>query len=323
MFSTLLAGGLLAAIATVAGAGINAYSQYKTNKANQEINQQNLDYNKAQTEAAWSRDDTAHQREVADLEAAGLSPLASTSGASVTSPLGAPSPIAMQAPQVDLNGLINAALTSDKLKEEKRHNLANEGYKEEELKLSAEENKIKADELDLGNRELNERIRYQTNLNKLAADNLAELTRHSKEQEKIELTRAQALQLNAESEKIATMMKQANGGRNVPVKFTSDINIYSEQVKIRTEAETTLLKNLAKLNTREASANSSNESTGFGLGLGGKGANGSNNYNVASANSNYHSEDRSKTIQFMIDEFNQNFPVYVYVPKGTFKYYEY
>lgn len=323
MFSSLLAGGLLAAIAGIAGAGINAYSQYKTNKANQEINQANIDYNKAQTEEAWNRDDTAHQREVADLEAAGLSPLVSTSGASVTSPLGAPSPIAMQAPQIDVNGLINAALASDKLKEDKRHNLANEGYKEEELKLQAEENKIKADELELGNKELNERIRYQTNLNKLAADNIAELTRHNKENEKIELSRAQSQELAAESEKIATMMKQANGGRNVPVKFTSDINVYIQQVKMRTEAETTLLQGLSKISTRQAKASSSNESAGLGLGLGGRGANGSVNSSVGSGASNYYSEDRSKTIQFMIDEFNQNNPIYVYVPKGTFKHYEY
>lgn len=320
MFSALLAGGLLAAIAGVVGAGINAYSQHKTNEANQEINQQNLDYNKAQTEAAWNRDDTAHQREVADLEAAGLSPLASTSGSSVTSPLGAPSPIAMQAPQIDMNGLINAALASDKLKEEKRHNLANEGYKEEELKLQAEENKIKADELDLGNRELDERIRYQTNLNKLAADNLSELTRHNKQNEKIELTRAQSQELAAESEKIATMMKQANGGRNVPVKFTSDINVYIEQVKMRTEAETTLLKSLAKISSRQAKASSSSGSAGLNLGFGKHGSIGDN---VGASGSTYYSEDRSKTIQFMIDEFNQNNPIYVYVPKGTFKHYEY
>lgn len=71
------------------------------------------------TQAQWERDDNAHQREVADLKAAGLSPLAATGGAGVSQALGAPNPIAMQAPQLDTNVLVQALLEDKALNETK------------------------------------------------------------------------------------------------------------------------------------------------------------------------------------------------------------
>lgn len=68
-----------------------AWDKFKngnTNEVNKEIAEQNLafqrenlDYNRALNERIFERADTAHQREVADLRAAGLNPLIATAGA--------------------------------------------------------------------------------------------------------------------------------------------------------------------------------------------------------------------------------------------------
>ena len=112
--------------------------QNKVNKSNEDINQANLDYNTKMTQLQWERDDNAHQREVADLEKAGLSPLANTTGGANGSPLGAPNPIEMegyeyQAPQFDTNSIINSMLQAKQLNETERHNKANEKYNESSL----------------------------------------------------------------------------------------------------------------------------------------------------------------------------------------------
>lgn len=77
---------------------------------NKEVSQQNFELSKEQFEyqkelnqQIMDREDTAYQRSVADLKAAGLSPLALTGGASATPLSSAP------APQKDLSG-INTAL---------------------------------------------------------------------------------------------------------------------------------------------------------------------------------------------------------------------
>ena len=103
---------ILSALVSAAAAGIgnavNSKKTSETNKTNKDINQSNLDYNAAMTQQQWERDDTMYQRQVSDLEKAGLSPLAATGGYQNSSALGAPSPIAMQAPQVDVNSLIQS-----------------------------------------------------------------------------------------------------------------------------------------------------------------------------------------------------------------------
>lgn len=68
------------AIKGIAGVGMDIYNIQNQNR----IDQRNFDYMVAQNELTRAREDTAHQREVADLQAAGLSPLASTGGASAT-----------------------------------------------------------------------------------------------------------------------------------------------------------------------------------------------------------------------------------------------
>lgn len=85
-----------AAAPNLIGAGANILSTWMTNNANKSINDANLDYNAAVQNKTWEREDSAWQRGVADAKAAGLSPLALTSGNSAGSIVGAPSAIPMQ-----------------------------------------------------------------------------------------------------------------------------------------------------------------------------------------------------------------------------------
>lgn len=97
----------LSGIFGLGAAGLNAGSQVRTN-------QQNLDYAKAMTEKQWERDDETYQRSVIDAQKAGFSPLAVLDGG--LSPNGSPLAYQGQAPQLDVNGLLNSLNSmSDKL----------------------------------------------------------------------------------------------------------------------------------------------------------------------------------------------------------------
>lgn len=181
-------GSLFSPLTSLFGSIMNYKSQKDTNKTNMAINQQNLDYNAAMTQAQWERDDNAHQREVADLEAAGLSPLASTQGSGVSQALGAPSPIAMQAPQFDVNTLVNSLIQNKQLSETKRHNLVQEGYEETELLQNAEELKQKSRQLDIQDKKTEADIQYQCDLIENQAKQINETIRHNKESEKLQQT---------------------------------------------------------------------------------------------------------------------------------------
>lgn len=177
--------GLTGIFSSLLGGLFNFFSTKDTNRTNQNINQQNLDYNTAMTQAQWERDDTAHQREVADLKAAGLSPLAATGGAGVSQALGAPNPIAMQAPQLDTNTIVQALIEDKALNETKRHNLAQEGAKNIELSNQAEEIELKVQQLDLQNKELQETISYNSRYITAMQNQLNETNRHNTAEENL------------------------------------------------------------------------------------------------------------------------------------------
>lgn len=178
-------------IGSAIGNAVNTHNVKETNKVNQEINQNNIDYNTAMTREQWERDDTAHQREVADLKAAGLSPIANLGGLQSSSPLGAPTPIAMQAPQIDTNSIVQSILQAEQLKEQKREFDISAGQKESELKNEADRISVESKSVDLQDKKLNNEFQIATEQNALRAqeienyqNQLEEVKRSNKEKER-------------------------------------------------------------------------------------------------------------------------------------------
>lgn len=89
-------GGALQGIADTGVSLWNAWNSYKTREQNQ-----------ANLEKTWEREDTAVQRRVADLTAAGLSPTLAAGSAASTS-----SPIKLESPYMDKSDVMNNILAS-------------------------------------------------------------------------------------------------------------------------------------------------------------------------------------------------------------------
>lgn len=139
----------------------NAALQAQINRENiaaqKEINQQNLDFIRAQTQAQWERDDSAYQRQVADLEAAGLSPLAG-SGPMQSNTVSSPNlqaaqqyPAHFQAPQFDVNSIVQSANALNQMYERHNENISKQGYRTSLLKQKADELSFQYDELTAKN----------------------------------------------------------------------------------------------------------------------------------------------------------------------------
>lgn len=312
---------VVGALIGLVGTGIAAYNNYKsqadTNQANKEINQSQLDYNASMTQAQWERDDNAHQREVADLKAAGLSPLASTNGAMNSGALSAPNPIAMQAPQVDVNALVQSAVGMSRNLEDYRHNKNVERQRDTEIDISAAQLVQKAEELKIDNKRVEEQIRYQAKLNELESKRLAEIERSNKKGEELTLSAQESLELERESKRYAEEVQRQVGDTKLPTKTVYDIDTYMTYKKLRQVALDNFIKELE--NTRQSSGGSKSGSGSIGVsnafvtGL---------NPNVSGSGSvsNYDFKDISQKQDIMWRKFNEEHPIPVYIDKSQYKY---
>lgn len=305
-------------VGSLFGGLFNYSSQRETNETNAEINQQNLDYNTQMTQAQWERDDNAHQREVEDLKNAGLSPLANTSGSQVSNALGAPNPIAMQAPQIDVNSIVQSAIGAQKNLEEYRHNKNVERQRDTEIDLQAKEIAQRAEQLQIENKKVEEQIRYQTKLNELESRRLAEIERSNQKNEALTLSAQESLELERESKRYAEEVQRQIGDVKLPYTAVYDINTYFTYKKLRQVALDNFIKTLE--NTRESSGGSKSGSGSIGVsnafvtGL---------NPNVSGSGSvsNYDFKDISQKQEIMWRKFNEEHPVPVYIDKSQYKHF--
>lgn len=281
----------------------NWFGIKNTNDTNREIHQSDQDFQAAQTQAAWERDDTAHQREVADLEAAGLSPLANTTGQNVTSPLGSASPIAMQAPQFSATTAINSMLQAKQLNETERHNKVQEGYEGLEYVNQCKELELKTKELDIQNKKVEADIKYQTQSLKNIADQLAETKKHNQEEE-------YQKQLEYLSKAYFEEIQQQTGGKYNYTDYY-DLAEYEAAMKKWTQDYEKFIDSLEYTSKATAEAHGSGYSGNLSIG----------NQNLlqtsggisdTQSDSGSSSENQSQRQQAMIDKFYHDHPMPVF-----------
>lgn len=300
---------------------INWFSKEKTNETNKNINQQNLDYNAKQTQAQWERDDNAHQREVADLQAAGLSPLASLSGSANGSPLGAPNPIAMEAPQIDTNQLIQSVIAQQQLNETNRHNLEMESQGRSSLKNEAAKirndvlrtiNDIKSTRIE--NKKVNAQIDYQTKLAQYEADKVAETIEHNKAEE-------YQKQLAYESEMYFKEIEQ-QVGKNLPYKDYYNVDEFNAANKAWLEKFSQFVKTLGPTSQSQSSNTSSAETNAGGFKVLGSGADVNTQWSDSigeSSSQNISKEQEAKLIEFYTKNPKPVFHVKKWNIDGSYK----
>lgn len=302
---------LISGITALVTSGINVATTIKNNRDNADINQKNLDFNAAQTQEAWERDDTYYQRSVEDAKAAGLSPLAINGAMPNTAPLSSPSPIAMQAPQIDTNSMIQALLESSQLQETKRHNISEENLRADEIKNTAKEIKLKADRLNLDNKDVESQIKYRASMADLESKRLAETVRANKEKEKLETKKHELEKASFESKRYFEEIKHQAGGENVPYKVYDNFDAYLTARDIYLTAFNNFIDEVGL--TRQAKADSSQLGFNAGGSYLGTGA----NAGVSNNESAYDMKDWSQQNEIAWKKFQQKYPVPIYYYKGN------
>lgn len=97
------------AAGAVLGPAVNYFSQQETNRANKDMSQAQMNFQERMS-------NTAHQREVADLKAAGLNPTLSAGGSGSSTPAG--SSQLLQAPQITMPDFLAYGISQQQLENE-------------------------------------------------------------------------------------------------------------------------------------------------------------------------------------------------------------
>lgn len=303
---------IIAAGASIIGAGVSYVNSKNTNSQNASINQKNFDYNTAMTQQSWERDDSYYQRSIEDLQNAGLSPLALSGSMPSSAALGAPSPIAMQAPQLDTNGVVNALLQSAQLKETERHDKATEDYQSGVLANQTEEIKLKTAELNLEDNKLQQQIKYQSDLIELQNNQLDEVIRHNKKGEEVQLSELEQRQLEHQTEAFYKEVNAMAGGADVPRNVIKDFSVWQSQWNLYVLKYNSFLDKIGATSSASATSktrggNASGSAVGTGLGIG-----------ANASDSSYSSENLSQKQEELIRQFRLENPIPVYIPDGKY-----
>lgn len=311
MSLTNVQGGLIASGLQNVG---NLVSTLLTNKANQDINQAQMDYNTKMSQAQWERDDTAHQREVADLEKAGLSPLASLGGLNTSNPLGSPSMISNQAPQFDTSSFVQSVISQNsnsmkqqEINELKRHNQKTELQTDEGLYYQGKELEIQADSLNLENKKLQHQIQHDARMYALQDEQLNELIRHNKSIEEIQNNAEERQKIQSQAEQYYKSVQLQTGGKDVPIK-TYGKDELQEYLSYRTIRNKALQQVIDEFEDAQKSVSASG-SVGF--------SKNKSSFNVSGSGA--YSRDKTFNYEKIIEQFNNQWPFPIYY-SGDYKY---
>lgn len=318
----------------------NIFSQLIANKQSVENQQKLLDYNSAMTQAQWERDDSAHQREVADLEKAGLSPLASLGGLSTSQPLGSSvSPIQFHAPQFDSSSFVQSAISQNNNKiaeaevnETVRHNLEQEKQTNSKLYYEGQQIEINAKQLKLDDEKLQHQIVQDSRIYSLEDKQINELIRHNGSIEELQKNEQELKKLSTMSDIFYKHIEKATGGQNVPVKvYTKDqLQDYLNYRQIRLKAYNGMIEDfdvassstsasgsvsLNKGKSRHTSMYDTYKQKSFGRSdkLG-------NSEGLSVSGSGSYARDKSFNYEKQIEAFNNQWPFPVYWPYEKLPY---
>lgn len=314
----------------------NLFSQLLANTQSAENQQKLLDYNSAMTQAQWERDDSSHQREVADLEKAGLSPLASLGGLSTSQPLGASvSPIQFHAPQFDTSAFIQSAIAQNNNKiaeaevnETIRHNLEQEKQTNSKLFYEGQQIEINARALKLENDKLQHQILQDSRMYSLEDKQINELIRHNGSIEELQKNEHDLKKLSTMSDIFYKHIEKATGGQQVPVHvYTKDqLQDYLNYRNIRLKAYNAMLEEFDIASTSTSGSGSvslgRNKSQGHNESFRNfsNGKNKSSGLNLSLSGSGSYSRDKTFNYEQEILSFNNQWPFPIYWPYEKLPY---
>lgn len=115
------------AAGAVLGPAVNYFSQQETNRANKDMSQAQMNFQERMS-------NTAHQREVADLKAAGLNPTLSAGGSGSSTPAG--SSQLLQAPQITMPDFLAYGISQQQLENEAKKIATDQGRLRNETNLT-------------------------------------------------------------------------------------------------------------------------------------------------------------------------------------------